>query len=394
MFDSRVLLVGEKINYEDFKQMNIAGIISGRRWLENTEDIPIYNYDYLLHRPIDEKIIVVDDNWDFDVLYEFNTLMQNLGLRIGKDYTYNSMLKSKIDTNRIYRLLDNSKEDFHALMNIILENRQLVIVHGNCQAHVICNMLSNNEEFKRKYVVCEMPKLWMQGHKEEYTILYESGVLSLGAYLLTQKISVYNKFERYASSEYMISQVSNSCKVILIPNLYFRGYFPQLKKYDQEVKYRWWQEESIFPSDNRCIETEVLRLMIQGKSDEEIVREISCDDYYSEEFLYHNAEKELAEYKEREESIDIKLWDFLVDNYNKFLMFATPNHPTRDVLLELTRRILKALQITDMDILCDNNEIQAPCPQWLYTPMYPSVLKAFGFRDRKYYFSSKLRGGQ
>ncbi|MDE7430533.1 MAG: hypothetical protein K2N34_01220 [Lachnospiraceae bacterium] len=70
-----------------------------------TADIPIHGYDYLLHKTDDEKIIVVDDNWNFEVLYEFNSLMTNMGLRIGEDYIYNSMLKAKINTNSIYRLL-------------------------------------------------------------------------------------------------------------------------------------------------------------------------------------------------------------------------------------------------------------------------------------------------
>lgn len=75
-------------------------------------------------------------------------------------------------------------------------------------------------------------------------------------------------------------------------------------------------------------------------------------------------------------------------------MFATPNHPTKEVLLELTRRILRKLGITDTYILCDDNEVQAPCPKLLYYPIYPSVLRAFGLRDRKYYFRAKLQGKQ
>lgn len=389
---SKVILVGEKIELEEFKQLNVSGIVCGGEH-RYTENIPIHGYDYLLHKADDEKIIVVDDHWDFEVLYEFNLLMTNMGLRIGEDYIYNSMLKAKINTNRIYRLLGNSQKDFHVLINIILENKSLVIVHGNCQTHVVCNMLSNNEEFQKRYVVCEMPRLWLEEDAEEYEVLFESQILARASFFLTQKISETNRFGREISSESMISLISERCKVIWIPNLYFTGYFPQLKKYDQELKYAWW-EEHVLPIHNEHIETEVIYLLILGKTDEDIIREISREDYYSEEFLHSNVKEELMQYKMREESIDIKMYDFLVDNYDKFLMFATPNHPTKDVLLELTRRILRKLGITDMYILCDDNEVQAPCPKLLYYPIYPSVLRAFGLRDRKYYFRAKLQGKQ
>lgn len=137
---------------------------------------------------------------------------------------------------------------------------------------------------------------------------------------------------------------------------------------------------------------EVIELMIKGYSCEEIVSRIASDDYFNIDDLNRNIESELDKFKEREESLDIKMCDYLKDNYSKYCLFATANHPTREILLEFSRRILTQLGITDMNILCEDDEIQAPMAKNLYFVIYPSVLKALGLPERRYILHVKFRG--
>ena len=356
--------------------------------------LPVYTYDYLINRQKSIKIIIVDDNWEYKIQYEFNQMMQKLGLCIGEDYIYHSMISTKINTNRIYALLDYSYEHFQILVKKIIGERKLVVIFGNCQTLVLIDMLSSNQEFQRRYVTCEMPEMWKTERINDYRMMLDSGILSAAEYLFTQSVSPGNRFGYIYSTEYILSQISDSCTVVTISNLYFKGYYPQLGQYNYEkTAIDIWERDGCRMFDfYHMPDIEALELIIRGMSDEEIIEEISKENYYSLHMLQSAAEVELEEFRRRESETDIKMADFLAENYDKFLMFATVNHPTKDVLLEFARRILKKLEIDDMDIVCEESEIQKPCPQSLYQVIYPSVLRAFGFHEMQYQLLANLHG--
>ena len=380
----QVLLLGEKINLEDFADHEVVGIVSGKRE-EDTGDLPVYAYDYLLNLPANLRVIIVDDNWEFELICEFHILMLKPGLHIGSDYIYHSMMGGRVNANIIYKISNFSRENFYDLMSAIIGDRELVILYGNCQIQVLIDMISNNKEFRERYVTCTMPKFWEKEDEEEYKILFESGVLRMAKYLFTQEVSVRNRFGYLASTEYVISQLSDECQIVTIANLYFEGYFPQLKNYGGKID--WWKGK--FPTFGGYTDREVLKLIIEGKEDREILEEISSLEYYSLKSLKREIEDELERFQLRETSIDIKMADYLKDNYNKFLMFVTVNHPTKTVLIEFARRILNKLDIGDSDVPYDENEIPCQMPNIIFA-IYPSVLYQLNLRERKIPFEAKL----
>lgn len=230
-----------------------------------------------------------------------------------------------------------------------------------------------------------------EGGAEELAFMIESGIFALAKYFFTQEVSTENRFDYIFSTENMSFHMPDSCQIVTIANLYFRGYFPQFQF--EEEGYDWWNKSGDvqkFPNYSGKTDVEVLKLIAQGKSDEEIMEKISSVDYYLLEELDNNIQSELAEYSFGEKEIDIKMGDFLLDNYDKFLMFVTVNHPTRDVLIEFVRRILKYLGIQDMNLLCDESEVQPPMPWGLHYVVYPSVQKAYGFQEKRYYLQLLL----
>ena len=238
----QVLLLGEKINLEDFADHEVVGIVSGKRE-EDTGDLPVYAYDYLLNLPANLRVIIVDDNWEFELICEFHILMLKPGLHIGSDYIYHSMMGGRVNANIIYKISNFSRENFYDLMSAIIGDRELVILYGNCQIQVLIDMISNNKEFRERYVTCTMPKFWEKEDEEEYKILFESGVLRMAKYLFTQEVSVRNRFGYLASTEYVISQLSDECQIVTIANLYFEGYFPKLwrenRLVERKISYIW-----------------------------------------------------------------------------------------------------------------------------------------------------------
>ncbi len=389
--DKKVILLGENIALEKFKNVNVAGIIGTCK----SNEVDVYSYDYLVNLPDDRIVLIIDDTWEIERLHEFHRLMQSLGMCIGDQYIFKSMLECRVNTNVIYSFVDKDKPKFYDLMKKIMQNKKMVITWGNCQTHTLRNMLSCNEEFKSKYITCETPRLWIKKDENDWELFFESGILHLADYFFMQNVSLYNRFGYRMSSEYVLSQLSEQCKVITITNLHFMGYFPQLHHSHNEIDiYRGKIEWS---GGINCIEKEVTKLICEGaeiKSSEEIVELISREDYFNRETLKQNIEAELRDFELREESIEIKMGDFLRQNYDKFLMFVTDMHPTRRVLEEFARRILKRLCISDMEIECGREEIQSPMPKDMAFVIYPSVLKAFDFPEKIYKMRVNLQGNE
>lgn len=157
----KVILLGENIALRKFADFHVVGIIGN----STITELPVYDNHYLLDLPNDTVVIIVDDHWDERIQYEFNTMMSRLGngkFVLGETYMYSSMLYGKIDTNRLYLLADKNRHAFQSILKKIVGERQLVVLYGNCQTHAMTNLLSNNQEFRQRYVACVMPKLWLE----------------------------------------------------------------------------------------------------------------------------------------------------------------------------------------------------------------------------------------
>lgn len=380
----RVVLLGENIDIENFREFEIVGIVSGKG-NERMQNIPVFTYDYLLSLPKNLKVIIVDDHWQFEILCEFHMLMSKLGLHIGRNYIYHSMMGGKVDTNTIYKLSNYARENFFDLMGGIIGNKELVVLYGNCQIQVLIDMISRNREFAEKYVTCVIPRFWIKDDECEFKMLFESHILQMASYFFTQEVSVENRFGYMASTEYISSHLSKDCKIIMITNLYFEGYFPQLRNYGGEIDL--WKGK--FGSFGGYTDQEVLKLICMGKENEEILENISSVDYYSAEKVRSEIELELERFESREASVEIKMTDYLKEKYDVFSIFATVNHPTRNVLLELARRILERLEIYNIDIPYDESEIPQQMSN-VFFPIYPSVSKILGLCERNYPFEAKI----
>lgn len=73
--------------------------------------------------------------------------------------------------------------------------------------------------------------------------------------------------------------------------------------------------------------------------------------------------------------------DFVVDNYKRQI-FYSPNHPTQNVLLELSRRILNFMDISDTSF--QNTDFLMSESQSLIgqdIPIYPKVKEILGLKN-------------
>lgn len=350
--------------------------------------VPVYPYASLASN---QKIIVLDIFWDDNIRLRFQEILNHAGLKFGINYTYETIQRGKIDTNLVYRLSGKDAGTFHKRMENIIGNKKFVIVHGNCQSHVVSDMLSGNKEFKDRFLTCVMPMVWERGmgQRERLELMEESGVFRFTDIFITQEVSDDNKFWHKFSTRHFISLMPASCEIIKISNLFFMGYFPQYKKMKHSPGVNLMRGKILDATE--YMDINVIQMIIADKSDEEILKEIGKPAYYEKPRLTAAVEAELEDFKQREKTVEIKMHDYLMEHWDNDLLFATSNHPTKEVMMELTRRILARIGVVDMGLSCPDREIQEPMPfDWRYV-VYPSVLRELGInRDLTYVFKAFL----
>lgn len=113
----------------------------------------------------------------------------------------------------------------------------------------------------------------------------------------------------------------------------------------------------------------------------ELVEYIKAQNFISKDEVLAGVEKSFEELKKREWACDIHMSDFVVDNYKRQI-FYSPNHPTQNVLLELSRRILNFMDISDTSfkntdwLLSEKNSLMGQD-----IPIYPKVKEILGLKD-------------
>ena len=114
----------------------------------------------------------------------------------------------------------------------------------------------------------------------------------------------------------------------------------------------------------------------------ELVEYLKAQNFISKEEVLAGVEKSFAELKKREWACDIHMSDFVVDNYKRQQIFYSPDHIAPNVLLELSRRVLKFMDISDTSfqntdwLMSENHSLIGQD-----IPIYPKVKEILGLKD-------------
>jgi hypothetical protein len=190
-----------------------------------------------------------------------------------------------------------------------------------------------------KYDFIEIPPVQKLAQKDiEY--IYE--VLPKVDILIIQNISDNYKNNKKLSTKSIIFNTKKECKIIHIPNCYFDFYYPNLiylDSYDVTLQ-EFYHDKNL------------LNLYFSNNSDYNTITKKYCDimknkDLYDEKYLLSKAYNSLREMKKRENEMkhDIKISDFIENNFKKKLLFYTINHPTKYLLNYICEKICEILNI-------------------------------------------------
>ena len=250
----------------------------------------------------------------------------------------------------------------------IKQSKKIVVLNGNCQITYLTQILARHKEFKDKYFIIDIPRIFEFSKQLDSIKLAE--VIKSADVILSQPIKSNNKFSSLLSCESLLSLKSDYTKFVLIPNITFAGYWPQMRPIDG-CTYNpiTLAGQKLFP----YADFNIIKFLNDEVSDCDIMKEIRSIDFYSKSEVLENLENELITSTKREEGCDVKIFDFVKNNLFNRIMFYSFNHPKPFLIEELAKRIFvyfgfKSSAINDLDELRTQSQMH-----WQQQYIYPSV---------------------
>ncbi len=273
-----------------------------------------------------------------------------------KDELKNEMIIVAAGTPAAYKeisavLEENGLEEFKNYRSFENIDRDLAILYGNCHFFILEEYLRSNPVFNKQY---HLRFHYVAGNDP----CPKKVELEHCKLIISQDIQEDNALHR-PGAEQLFSCVEEDCIKILVPNLYgYNLFFPQIQRPDRNVALKHINSEAILRKDATAKSQEEYISWISGWRDkniedmfeaggkiDDIVDMIEHEDVYSAETILENFDNQIRKLQKREENCDIKISDYILENYMKCQMLYDPHHPTREVILEKGRRILNLLKI-------------------------------------------------
>jgi hypothetical protein len=214
-------------------------------------------------------------------------------------------------------------------------NRELCLIHANCQGDSLRSLLAATPAFARcfeirKYTNYLKESIPQQDFDRCRIFLYQH----LG-----------EKWNDFASDALLARLHPVACR-IQIPNMLFKGYWPL------------WTNKSTMNYGDALLDL----LVSKGYSESEVLhvylRGRLAEKYHLDALLNEN----LCRERHKEKDAVIALTDFIEENWRTQQLFLTPNHPNKTLLLAIADAVLESLGLGRVPPSLHSN----------FTPDYPN----------------------
>lgn len=239
---------------------------------------------------------------------------------------------------------------------------------GNCQSSTLMNLLNRSNEFKNTFdtkwyanwqLIKDQSSIPIEDIKNADLVIYQP----LG--------EVHGCYSTDPNIEGSIgSYIRPDAIKITHAYIYSSVFWPLVKqKQDNGL---WWGNEVIDKLKNNGISnSQILDLYHKNEIDWE----------YQKRF-----NESLSILKTRESITDIKVSDYIENNYKNEILFLIPQHPTSKVFLNLANKVLKKLNMQELDQNTVTSINDAGLPDSTYElssnmfPMHDSIIQGLNLK--------------
>lgn len=327
------------------------------------------------------KIIIASTYWE-----EISDQLEKYGKKYLVDYIDSEAYEDGIQYEEIYKRYDGNTE---IIKYSNWCGRKYAVISGNCQTSRYEDLLARNQEFSRDYIIVKVPKVcdWsVRSSLMEKWLADDVFWKNIDLYIY-QYVQEENRFSKLLFSDRTLVRLRQDCQKLRIVNTYFDGYWPQIKKLSIAKRHCLAGAElGLIGHSDKYIE----KFAEQGFAFDEILEKIEKIDFFSEQEMKEAIQKSLAKIKDKEQECDVKISDYIIDNYDKKQLFYSPNHPIEEVLLEYLNRILTRLGYAQWKISITDFNIYSETLKGQDMPIYKSVINYLGVNEfERVYFPNR-----
>ena len=266
-------------------------------------------------------------------------------------------------------LEDNNYHNYVWSKTKLTDNRKIVIIQANCHGPVYQEFLLKNEWFNEHYRIIEIPQVQLYpNHCFTYGGLPVDLLENCDVYI-HQDIRAENKISYLISDEYVLPRLKRGCKCITVPNMvgFGRFLYPTTRKGEEMrttnylgggCKTPFWSDTLIdsFYHKYRDL-SKIVKHLTQGD-------DTLCD---MTKQLFEDCIQKL---EKREENWDVKISDFIKENYRSEKLFYDEDHPTPFLMNEICNRLGNIMGLPD------NSKGDLIDMRWQEAFVYPFVQNA------------------
>lgn len=216
--------------------------------------------------------------------------------------------------------------------------KKVVVINANCHGVAVKKYLWQSASFWNTYMIYPIPAVHLSEGIIDIDLLQHTDVY------IHQDIRRENAISYQLSDEYVRQYLPNSVMDICIPNLVGMGawMYPSLGGLEKIINQG---KDPIYVLYRDHVLDEAARLC---QTYEEI-RKFWMDYEYEEARMESDFTACMTKLKERERNWDVKIYDYIMDNYRTVPCFTDASHPSKYVMKIVGQQIARIMGLTDID---------------------------------------------
>lgn len=228
-------------------------------------------------------------------------------------------------------------------------DKQLAILHANCQGDPLARALQASPEFRRAYA----PRVYLNYTREE---IPQADLDACGLFLYQHLGPEWGEL----ASDSLLKRLPPGCPSLCIPNMFFRGAWPL------------WSGATGF--DYRDIFLD--HLLDLGLPGEDILHVYLRTPLTAKYDLAALLEETTGLERARQARTPVSYLDFVLENYRRRPLFLTVNHPAPELLAHAARGILRELDLAPADAQALST-LESGYEDF-FLPIHPQVAEFYG----------------
>lgn len=355
---------GKRMYYRCRNNYQIKCFIDNYKRIDRLYTVPVVKASEL--RKIECKILIAVHEY-----YSICEQCQCEGKEFYKDYLpYIFFEYQQIPIVLLYDLVKSEVKKYYS---ILLQNKRPALIIGNCQTSIIKSCMLGSRRFEKEYVFIDIPLVHMLTEHDIDVLQKCKFIFKESSLIITQHIS--DKAGKILSTDKILEMKGKRSKIVYIPKLWFDLYYPQT--IHQYRKAEIAQGIYAFPYGDFVIDE-----LIQKYDEKDTVKIIKNTNIFTKKFLNDLYNYRIANIEEREKKCDIRMLDYIVENWKKELLFFSKDHPNNHVLFEEARRLLAYLGFDDFD----SEKVEVEELNQYQEVIYPCVKKAYDLKFKHDYY--------